>query len=149
VDINDDVLDDSSTSDNQLVLTAAIQGFLRESAQWGKFLAILGFVFIGLGVIGMLFNIGAMASGGFGGTEGGLFALAYLVFVGITIIPIIYLYNFSQKMQAALQQKSQPLLQDAFENHKSMFKFYGILVLVMIIVYIIVLVGFAAFAVNL
>jgi hypothetical protein len=148
VDIND-VLDDNSTSDNQLVITTAIQGFLRESAKWAKFLAILGFVFIGLGVIGMLFNISAMASGGIGGAEGGLFAALYLVFVGISIIPIIYLYNFSRKMQAALLQNSQPLLQDAFENHKSMFKFYGIFVIVLMVFYVLFFIGFASFATNL
>lgn len=130
----DNILDDTGNAGAALIITDPIRGFLAESARWGKFIAIIGFVFIGLGVIAMLFGGGAMIAGGMAGM-GGVMILVYVVILGISIIPIIYLYNFSTKMQVALRDDDQMYLRDAFENHKSMFKFYGIVMAIMLGLY--------------
>ena len=130
----DNILDDTGNPGSELIITDAIRGFLAESARWGKFIAIIGFVFIGLGVLMMLFGGGAMIAGGMAGM-GGIMILVYVIALGISIIPIYYLYNFATKMQVALRDDNQVFLRDAFENHKSMFNFYGILMAIMLGIY--------------
>ncbi|WP_367392222.1 hypothetical protein [Lewinella sp. LCG006] len=133
----DNILDDTGNGGTELIITDPIRGFLSESARWGKFIAIIGFVFIGLGVLAMLFGGGAMIAGGMAGM-GGVMILVYVVILGISLIPIYYLYNFSTKMQVALRDDDQMYLRDAFENHKSMFKFYGIFLAIMLGIYALV-----------
>lgn len=130
----DNILDDTGNPGTELIITDPIRGFLAESARWGKFIAIIGFVFIGLGAIMMLFGGGAMLVGGMAGV-GGIAMLFYIVVLGISVIPIVYLYNFATKMQVALRDDDQMYLRDAFENHKSMFKFYGIFMAIMLGIY--------------
>ena len=130
----DNILDDTSSPSTDLIINQPIRDFLAESARWGKFLAIVGFVFLGLAVLGMLFggmNMLAMGLGSYG-TIG---VLIYLAFLAIWAIPIYYLYNFSTKTQVALRDDNQAFLVDAFENHKSMFKFYGIFMAIMLGIY--------------
>ena len=136
----DNILDDTSSAGTELIITDPIRGFLAESARWGKFIAIISFVFIGLGALMMLFGGGAMIAGGMAGM-GGVAMLFYLVLLGISIIPVIYLYNFATKMQVALRDDDQMYLRDAFENHKSMFKFYGIFIAIMLGIYALVFIG--------
>lgn len=130
----DNILDDTGTPGSALIITDPIRSFLAESARWGKFIAIIGFVGIGLGVLMMLFGGGAMIAGGMAGM-GGIMILVYVVILGISLVPIYYLYNFATKMQVALRDDNQVFLRDAFENHKSMFKFYGIFMAIMLGIY--------------
>jgi hypothetical protein len=145
----DNILDDTSNPGSELIITDPIRGFLAESARWGKFIAIIGFVFIGLAAITMLFGGGALMATGMPGM-GGIVMLLYIVVLGISVIPIVYLYNFATKMQVALRDDDQMFLRDAFENHKSMFKFYGIFMAIMLGIYALIFLvsiigGLAAF----
>ena len=82
---------------------------------------------MGFGVLGMLF---------------------YIAFIGIALIPMYYLYSFSTKMQIALRDDDQAYLVDAFQNHKSLFKFNGIFTAIILgiyaIIFLISLIGLAA-----
>ncbi len=130
----DNILDDTGNPGSELIITDPIRSFLAESARWGKFISIIGFVFVGLAAIMMLFGGGAMMAVGMAGM-GGLAILLYIIVLGISVIPIYYLYNFATKMQVALRDDNQVFLRDAFENHKSMFKFYGIFMAIMLGIY--------------
>ncbi|MEZ4985048.1 MAG: hypothetical protein R2795_08450 [Saprospiraceae bacterium] len=136
----DNILDESTSPSTDLIIDGSIRDFLAETAKWGKFLSIVGFVFVGLGMLGMLFGGGAMLYADLPGAGGGIFMLVYLIMFGITIIPLIYLYNFATKMQVALRNNNQQFLRDAFENHKSMFKFYGIFMAIMLGIYALILI---------
>ena len=123
-----DTLDNNVTS-AELSLNSKINNFLLETAKWAKFLAIVGFVFIGLMVLAALFMIGAGASAsripGFAG--GTVFAgITYLIMAVLYYFPTQYLYNFAVKMKLAIQNSQQNNLEDGFENLKSLFKFTGI-----------------------
>lgn len=143
----DNILDNSASPQSDFIITDAIRGYLSESARWGKFIAIIGFVFAGLGVIGILVAGGSMAAFGTG-AGGGIIILVYLVIMLITVIPIYYLYQFATKMQVALRDNDQIYLQSAFENHKAMFKFYGIFMAIILGIYALALIVglFAGFA---
>lgn len=117
--------------------------YLSEAAKWGKFLAIMGFIFCGLLVLVALFAGTLMASmmSGFGGADtgsagaavgGGIITFVYIIFALIYFFPCLYLFNFSAKMQAALRSNQQELLNTSFRNLKSCFKFMGILMIVML-----------------
>src|SRR5574343_132081 len=145
-----DTLDNNVTS-AELSLNSKINNFLLETAKWAKFLAIVGFVFIGLMVLAALVMIGAGASAsripGFaGGTM--LAGVTYIVMAVLYYFPTQYLYNFAVKMKLAIQNSQQNNLEDGFENLKSLFKFTGILMIVVLSIYaLLFLIGLLGLAV--
>jgi hypothetical protein len=119
--------------------------YLNEAAKWGKFLAIMGFIFCGLILIVALFAGTFMASmmQGFGGAEAGLAGVVTVVYVVIALVyffPCLYLYNFSTKVQAALRSNQQDALNISFRNLKSCFKFLGILMIIMLSFWVLALI---------
>ena len=129
----DDILDDKSPNGENLILNGIIRDYLSESARWGKFLSIVGFVGLGLVVL-MLLSFGStflsmVGVAGLGGV-GILAIIFYLAMLALALVPLYYLYQFSTKMQTALRNDDQNYLVESFQNHKSLFKFYGIIVLI-------------------
>lgn len=130
--------------------------YLNEAAKWGKFLAIMGFIFCGLLVIIALFAGTFMASmmSGFGGDDaastgaamgGGIITFVYIVLALIYFFPCLYLFNFSSKMQVALRSNQQDSLNTAFRNLKSCFKFMGILMIIVLAFWVLaIIVGIGA-----
>lgn len=141
----DSILDDSTTQGETLVITETIRGFLSETARWGKFLAIVGFVFMGLAILGLLIGGGSLLMMDVPAGFGGAFLFIYIAIFAITLIPLYYLYSFSTQMQIALRDDNQAFLRDAFENQKSLFKFYGIFMAVVLGFYALLMV-FGLFA---
>lgn len=135
---------------NELTLTTGSKMFLKESAGWTKFISIVGFVFLGILVIVALFAgsiIGAaMQSSGMEMMGGAFITVLYLAMAVLYFFPIYYLFQFSSKMKAALAQQSSALLEEAFSNLKSHYKFMGILLVIVLAIYAIALVfgGLAA-----
>ncbi|GAB3824269.1 hypothetical protein [Pontibacter rugosus] len=118
--------------------------YLREAAKWGKFLAIVGFVVIGLMVVMALFAgafMGAMmdgmsgATGGAGAIGSGFLVVLYLLFALLYFFPVLYLYRFSSKAQQGVNLESPQAIAEAFKNLKSLLKFMGILTIIMIAFY--------------
>ncbi|MHA4807641.1 DUF5362 family protein [Flavitalea flava] len=124
----------------ELQVDNSISGYLKETAKWGKFLSILGFIFCGLFVIIALFAGTFIAStvgrmGGAYGMMGGMGALISVIYILIALLyffPCLYLYNFSKKTQAALLGNDQNQLIQAFRNLKSLFRFWGILTVIIL-----------------
>lgn len=142
---------DNNVTSAELGLNSKINNFLLETAKWAKFLAIVGFVFLGLLVLGALFMIGAGASvSRLPGLAGGpiLVGVTYLLMALLYYFPTRYLYNFAVKMKMAIQNSQQNNLEDAFENLKSLFKFSGIFTIVILSIYVLIfllgLIGLAA-----
>lgn len=131
--------------------------FLRETAKWAGFLAIIGFIGIGLMVIIALFFGAAMASlsslgsGGMGGAiGGGFFTVIYLIMAALYFFPVYYLYKFSSNMKRALQLKDEDTLTKSFEYLKSHYKFIGILTIILLSFYLLLfLIGLLGAAASL
>ena len=72
----------------------------------------------------------------------------YLLMALLYYFPTRYLYNFAVKMKLAIQNSQQNNLEDGFENLKSLFKFSGIFMIVILsiygLVFLIGLIGLAA-----
>ena len=116
--------------------------FLREIAKWSKFLSIVGFVMIGLLLLGIVFGGSTMlttfSSAGYG-EAAGIIGMFYIGLVAVIMLiyffPCLYLYKFASKMQAALRNNDQDTLNASFENLKSCFKFMGIFTIICLSIY--------------
>jgi hypothetical protein len=142
---------DNNVMSAELSINSKINKFLLETAKWTKFLAIVGFVFIGLIVLGALTAIvSGVSLYRVSGISGGPFVLGftYLLMALLYYFPTRYLYNFAVKMKMAIQNSQQNNLEDGFENLKSLFKFSGIFMIVILsiygLVFLIGLIGLAA-----
>ncbi|WP_242921998.1 DUF5362 family protein [Pontibacter liquoris] len=126
-----------------LTIDLASEDFLRHTAKWGRFLGIMGFIGVGLLVLFGLFAgslMGnALSSKGNNGMAGffggGVFTVFYLVFAGLYFIPVLYLYQFSVKMQEGLRSRNQHQVTASFRNLKSLFKFMGVLTAIFLVLY--------------
>jgi type III secretory pathway component EscS len=117
--------------------------YLKETAKWGKFLAILGFVLCGfmalLGVLmGTVFNRTSVPTGSLAPQIGIL--VLYIAIGVIYLFPSLYLYRFSTKAMSALENLNNDELSEAFKNHKAFFKFIGVFSIIMLIGYGILLI---------
>lgn len=145
-------LDDNFTTGG-VNLTAEIKSYLYETAKWGKFLSIVGFVMIGLFAIIMLFVVfagGALMSefgeaGAMAGAGMGFTVVFYMLILGLYLFPTLYLYRFSTKMKIALDSNDQQNLSESFMNMKSVFKFWGIFTAIFVGFYVIIFVIAIAF----
>ena len=126
-----------------LVIDWRSKEFLKETAKWTKFLAILGFVGIGLMVLGslvMLFAPSSLMSNGdfpFGGKI--FMMLLYLAFAVLYYFPISYLYQFSENTKKAIENNDNNAIRDAFEFLKSHYKFMGLLTIILLAFYAIMI----------
>ena len=128
---------------NDLQLSPPGLNYLLESAKWGKFLAIMGFILCGIMAIlsfvlpafmSRLPPYNSMPSTFSSGVQSAM-TIVYLAAAVLLFFPCLYLYKFSIKMQLAVKSVSQENLDESLMNLKSMFKFYGILTIVLLSFY--------------
>ena len=139
----DDNLHDDYAGTEELVLEPRIISYLAETGKWAKFLGILGFIGIGCLVL-LSFSIGTIMSMAGGEAVAGLpmlsstmfLTIVYLMMAALYFFPILYLYNFGNKIQTAIRNEDQAILNEAFMNLKSHYKFIGILAIVLISIYV-------------
>jgi hypothetical protein len=112
--------------------------YLKEAARWAKFLAIVGFICIGLFVLVALFagsivatmssSMGVQTAGGaFGGAA---ISIVYILVALLYFFPCLYTFNFAKKMQVALASNDQAQLNQSFRNLKACYRFLGILMVI-------------------
>lgn len=134
-----------------LTIDSVIKSHLYETARWGKFLAILGFIICVLVVLvglffGTFFNAlvsrsevsyeGNISSGSFGAMA----AVLYIIIAVIYFFPCLFLYRFSTKMKTALNGNEQTDLTLAFQNLKSLFRYVGVITVIILAIYLIIIV---------
>jgi len=139
---------------NELAVSA-----LRESAKWCMFLAIVGFVGIGLMVIAGLFMavvMSAIPDDPYGGGMGMNPFMAFKAYLGgiyillalLYFFPVYYLFNYAKKTKEALLSFNEGILADALVNLKSHHKFLGIFTIIMLSLYIVAIIAVFAFAAS-
>ena len=132
-------LDSGLTTENNFSTTTEIKSYLLEAVKWGKFLAIMGYIGIGLM---LLVAVGVMVAGNlFSGLTGGAgFSMGFLSIIYIAIaafyfFPVYYLHQFSIKLKRGLNSGSLPDVTEGFQNLKSLFKFMGVFMVVILSLY--------------
>jgi hypothetical protein len=69
-----------------------------------------------------------------------ILGIVYLLMAGIYWIPVTYLYRFSAQMKLALKNNVEQQYTSGFANLKSLFKFFGVFTVAMLVLYGVVLV---------
>ena len=133
---------DSGLAD-ELSISPASQDFLLTTCKWTKFLAILGFIFIGLLILGVVsvFLMGQAFSSGMGGSVAGMGMMmlpAYLLIIAFYFFPTRFLYRFSTLTKDGIENNSNDLITSGFENLKSFFKFFGMFTAIILGIYFLV-----------
>jgi hypothetical protein len=111
---------------------------LNETAGWTKFLAIVGFIFVGFMVLASyrihsFFSMMPMSEEfPFPPAIFSVFSVIYLGMALLFFFPVLYLYKFSTRMKDAIRASDQGAMEDAFANIKAHYKFIGILMIVLI-----------------
>jgi len=102
---------------------------LRIAGQWGKLLAVMGFIFIAMmllfGLLFMLFPLGDLYDEGFPFSPYSLGAF-YLVFATIYVFPVLYLYKFSSHAKKAFIHRDENHFHLSVQNLKILFRLTGI-----------------------
>lgn len=131
----------------ELHIDSQSNAYLRETAKWAKFLAVIGFIGCALIILIGVFAGSVMATafsdlggGGFGGGMGVVMAIIYILLALLFFFPYLYLYRFANQMQAALRSNDQAALTTSFGNLKSCFKFVGILTIIVLALYALIFV---------
>jgi hypothetical protein len=126
----------------------AIKFHLNETARWGKFLAIIGFILCGLVVIaGIVLAASTNSISRYSGFYerntmrefGPAMSIAYIIFAVIYFFPCLFLLRFSDKMKIALSGNDQITLTASFQNLKILFRYVGILTIIFLSIYLLAL----------
>jgi hypothetical protein len=128
------------------------KAYLLETARWAKFLAVVGFVLLGLLILFGVFLstiMGAVGSryGGSFQNFGGVMMVLYVLIGILYFFPTYYLFKFSTLIKPALLTSNQHGFNSALSYLRSAFRYIGILTLVVLGLYALAfLVGIAGAA---
>lgn len=134
---------DQPTSGGLALSTVAAQN-LREAGKWGRFIAIVYFIFMGIGLLATLFagsaSIMVLAN------LGGVFSLVYLflmiLFIGLGIYLTYKLYSFSTNAIKAADLNDANALSLSMDALRFVFKFTGILMIILLGFYALGIIAF-------
>jgi len=141
----------------EVKVTPEVKAYFVEAANWGTFLAILGYLGIALLVIlailtmtmgGKLFETFGTFDQYYGMQEGvqdfrigavisGIFTLFIAV---LYFFPVYYLHQFSSKVKHGVNSFNQETFALGVKNLKSLFKFMGIVTVIVFAFYVLALV---------
>jgi hypothetical protein len=133
-----------------LEVDATAQATFLEMARWTKFLAIMGFITIGLLILGCI-GLGVFLANTpipqLGGMGTPFIATIYLLFGALYVYPVYALYKYSTLIKMAIKTSNKDLFNSAIGYLKGMFKYIGIFTLIIICLYglILVIAGGALF----
>jgi len=113
---------------------------LLSTKPWVRLCSIVGFVF---GVIMILSGIGLMAAGSAVGSSSvampvpmGALGAIYLIFGALYFIPSVFLFKYASAIALAESSNSMLDVAEALKYQKSFWKFAGIMVLIMTILFV-------------
>ena len=129
-----------------LIITEDIRSYLYDTAKWTKFLSIVGFVFTAMIAI---FAFGASAFVSLLGTYSpgnplaamgpGFITVYFIVMALLYFYPSLLMFKHSNAVKKAVLYGDQESLSVAMLNLKSFFKFWGVLLIVLIAFYFLVM----------
>jgi hypothetical protein len=132
-----------------LVVSEEMRSYIYEIAKWAGFLAIVGFVFTGIMIISA-FTIGAamntspeimLMAGPLGKFGGIFFTVICLVYAFAVFYPSLLMFKYSTKAKHGILYGEQSNLNDALSKLKSLFKYWGILTIIFVSLYILLIIS--------
>ncbi len=131
-------LNETTAGRGAINLTPNGVGYFAEMRKWTLFLSIIGFIFIGLALIAVLFMGGLMKS--FIPTSGLLFVVPILIVAIVYFFPLYFLLRFSSVSKEAILSNDSLKLEEAIRYLKRFFKYIGIMTIVLICIYVIAII---------
>ena len=133
-----DTLDNISQEENSLFGSTELKSYIVETAKWGKFLAIMGYV--GIGILLLIAVVMMAGLSQLSKLPNAPFPMAWLGFIYIVIaalyfFPVNYLFQFSVQIGRGLKSNDMQTVTSAFGNLKSMFKFMGVCTIIVLSIY--------------
>ncbi len=139
-----------------LSIDSQSRDFLSDGARWAKFLAIVGFIICGILVLSGVYSSIKLSSmnSALEGTGydtrfsnnyrmlSGMIMIVYVVIAFFYFFPCLFLFRFASQMRTALAAEDQATLTSSFRNLKALFKFTGIMTIIVIAVYALIMVAF-------
>jgi uncharacterized membrane protein YjgN (DUF898 family) len=123
-----------------LELDAIAKNHLTDTVKWARFLAILGFIGLGLILITSIFvsinsanrNPDYIDDTAYksGQVAGSMFVA--LLIIAIYFFPFYFLWKFANKMKVALLTDDSASLNEALKNLKATFRYVGVLTIIFI-----------------
>ena len=125
---------------NELFISHEIKTYLRGISKWGKFLSVVGFIGIGIFVLlGIVFSLMGNMICPYGSIPHayyiGWMGYIYVVFGLLYFFPTYYLMRASNNLRKGLVSTNQHFLTVGFRNLKSVFKFFGVMTIVICSIY--------------
>ena len=130
--------DNNVQGGHTFINSTEITNYLMETAKWGKFLAIVGYVSIGILILIAIFMmIGMSTISEFSGADFPMGAVGffYIVIGAMYYFPITYLYKYAVHMKKGLHSNDITTITSGFQNLKSLFKFMAIVTIVILSIY--------------
>lgn len=130
--------DNNVQGEHSFINNTEITNYLMETAKWGKFLAIVGYVSIGILILLAIFMmIGLSTMGNLTGTDFpmGIFGFMYIILGAMYYFPVNYLYKYAVQIKKGLKSKDITTITAGFQNLKSLFKFMAIVTIVILSIY--------------
>lgn len=124
----------------KLSVTEEMRSHIYDTAKWAGFLAIVGFVVTGL-MIFMAFAIGAVLNtnptiaamfGQMASLGGATITAVFLIYAFVIFYPSLLLFKYASKAKSGVLYGEQASLDEAMGKMKSLFKFWGILIIIFI-----------------
>lgn len=131
----------------QLIVTEDMRSYFYDMAKWANFLGIVGivissFLFLGALTVGPTINanpeMGKML-GQLGAMGGTTIAIVFFIYGMLIFSPSLLLLRYAAKAKQGVLYGEQASLNEATSRLKSLFKYFGVLVIVFIAFYLITL----------
>ena len=138
-----------SVTENKLIsnntLSDIMLKHLKDASPWLRFIGIMGYIGCGIMVIAGIIFIAAMGAisslwesiaelEAFGSLFNTIFSASmgvnFLVFAVLFFFPAHFTYLFGSKLRDYFRNGREQELESAFKNNKSLWKFYGILMII-------------------
>jgi hypothetical protein len=135
---------ESPLENNKIEIERETLSHLDTTRKWAMFLAIIGFIFLGLIII-----IGLIAGTfltAFNSGEKGLGIPESLMFVPVLLLavvyffPVLFLFRFSKHTSHAIRNFDKLELHKALKNLKYYFAYIGVMIIIVFSIYIVVLI---------
>lgn len=117
---------------------------LNTARKWAMFLAIVGFIFLGIMIVvgliaGTFLKTFSSGENSFGISDS-LMIVPIIIISIIYFFPVLFLFRFSKYLSRAIQNLDKLQFHKAIKNLKLYFAYIGILIIIVLSIYIVILI---------
>lgn len=148
-----EIIDNQYTQDagnDGLQVTRNMKTNWLTTSKWAMFMAILGFIYIGIALITVMFMMPMMrmALAMSGQSElaslvesaGALFVIVMVLILGVMFFVNLFHLRFSTSIKRAMQYDNQDAFESAWRNFRNYFRLNGIITITVMVLYVIILI---------